>query len=202
VGSGGVTSKPASGEVPEGVHRHAALDRIRRRVLTEGLSKRQACREYGLHWHALTKILEHPKPPGYRRAGPRRKPKLEPFLPIIHEILKQDRNAPREVRLYANLVDPARFADGQLLPIFESVEMLGSGEEVVHTPDIPRYGEMARYLFERLGWDARQIELYRLRLQFPPMPSAVMVSHSLHPALGRTRRKPKPRARRGGTEES
>ncbi len=55
---------------------------IRRRVLTEGLSKRQACREYGLHWHTLTKILEHPEPPGYRRAGPRRKPKLEPFLPI------------------------------------------------------------------------------------------------------------------------
>lgn len=37
---------------------------IRRRVLGEGLSKRQACREYGLHWDTLTKILEHSEPPG------------------------------------------------------------------------------------------------------------------------------------------
>ena len=29
-----------------------------RRVLVEGLSRRAACREYGLHWHTLTKMLE------------------------------------------------------------------------------------------------------------------------------------------------
>ncbi len=71
---------------------------IRRRVLTEGLSKRQACREYGLHWHTLTKILAHSEPPGYRQTRQRPKRKLEPFLPIIHEILKQDRDAPRKQR--------------------------------------------------------------------------------------------------------
>ncbi len=38
---------------------------IRRRVLTEQLSKRQACQEYGLHWHTLTKILAHTEPPGF-----------------------------------------------------------------------------------------------------------------------------------------
>ncbi len=67
---------------------------VRRRVLAEGLSKRQACREYGLHWHTLTKILAHTEPPGYRQARPRPKRKLEPLLPIIHEILKQDQHAP------------------------------------------------------------------------------------------------------------
>ncbi len=71
---------------------------IRRRVLTEQLSKRQACQEYGLHWHTLTKILEHSEPPGYRQAQPRRKRKLAPFLPIIDEILKQDRHAWRKQR--------------------------------------------------------------------------------------------------------
>jgi transposase len=71
---------------------------IRRRVLAEGLSKRQACREYGLHWHTLTKILGHTEPPGYRQARPRPKRKLEPFLPVIHEILKQDQHAPRKQR--------------------------------------------------------------------------------------------------------
>jgi len=71
---------------------------IRRRVLAEGLSKRQACREYDLHWHTLTKILGHTEPPGYRQARPRVKRKLEPFLPVIHEILKQDQQAPRKQR--------------------------------------------------------------------------------------------------------
>ncbi len=71
---------------------------IRRRVLTEQLSKRQACREYGLHWHTLMKILGHTEPPGYRQAQPRPKRKLEPLLQVIHEILEQDRHARRKQR--------------------------------------------------------------------------------------------------------
>ncbi len=71
---------------------------VRRRVLVEGLSKRRACREYGLHWRTLTKILRHTEPPGYRQARPRPKRKLEPFLPIINEILKQDRRVHRKQR--------------------------------------------------------------------------------------------------------
>ena len=71
---------------------------IRRRVLAEGLSKRQACRAYGLHWQMLRRILARSEPPGYRHAQPRPARKLEPFLPIIHEILKQDRQAPRKQR--------------------------------------------------------------------------------------------------------
>jgi len=63
---------------------------IRRRVLVEGLSKRAACREYGLHWHTLTKMLGNSEPPGYRAAQPRAKRKIGPFLAVIAEILKQD----------------------------------------------------------------------------------------------------------------
>ena len=57
---------------------------VRRRVLTGQLSKRAACREYELGWHTLAKILAHQEPPGYRKQQPRKKPKLEEFLPIIH----------------------------------------------------------------------------------------------------------------------
>ncbi len=71
---------------------------IRRRVLTGELGKRAACREYGIHWDTLKKILEHAEPPGYRRTESRAKPKIEPFLPIIHEILKADRKVPRKQR--------------------------------------------------------------------------------------------------------
>src|SRR4051812_29899062 len=71
---------------------------IRRRVLVDGLSKRAACRQYDIHWDTLRKILEHPEPPGYRRTTPRPRPKLDPFLPVLHQILQDDRKAPRKQR--------------------------------------------------------------------------------------------------------
>jgi transposase len=71
---------------------------IRRRVLVDGLGKRAACREYDIHWDTLQKILEHPEPPGYRRTVPRPRPKLDPFLGVIHQILQDDKKAPRKQR--------------------------------------------------------------------------------------------------------
>ena len=72
---------------------------VRRRVLTNELSRRAACREYKLSWHTLKKILAHDQPPGYRQRHRRKKPKLEEFLPIIHQILEDDRSAPKKQRL-------------------------------------------------------------------------------------------------------
>jgi transposase len=77
---------------------------IRRRVLVDGLSKRAACREYQIHWDTLTKILTHPEPPPFRRAAPRPGPKLGPFLPVIHQILEDDRKAPKKQRHTANRI--------------------------------------------------------------------------------------------------
>jgi transposase len=71
---------------------------IRRRVPVDGLSQRAACREYDIHWDTLQKILDCPEPPGYRRTAPRPKPKLDPFLPVIHRILEGDKKAPRKQR--------------------------------------------------------------------------------------------------------
>src|SRR6516165_9308019 len=71
---------------------------VRRRVLAGELSKREACREYRLHWDTLTKILTHEEPPGYRQQQPRAKPTLGPFLPVIHQILEADRSAPKKQR--------------------------------------------------------------------------------------------------------
>ena len=71
---------------------------IRRRVLTRELSKRAACREYKIEWRTLQRILKHEEPAGYQLKEPRQKRKLERFLPIIHEILQQDRLAPKKQR--------------------------------------------------------------------------------------------------------
>ena len=71
---------------------------IRRLVLTKQKSKRAICQEYHLHWKTLQKILNHAEPPGYRQRQPRAKPKLDRFLPIIHEILEQDKKSPPKQR--------------------------------------------------------------------------------------------------------
>src|SRR3954465_4634827 len=77
---------------------------IRRRVLVDGLSKRAACREYDLHWDTLTNILSHAEPPGYRRTAPRPRPKLDPLLGVIHQILGADKKAPRKQRHTTNRI--------------------------------------------------------------------------------------------------
>jgi transposase len=71
---------------------------IRRRVLVVGQSKRSVCREFDIHWDTLKKILDHPEPLGYRRTAPRPRPRLDPFLPVIHRILEDDKKAPRKQR--------------------------------------------------------------------------------------------------------
>lgn len=71
---------------------------IRRRVLVEGVSKRQVLRETGMHWRTLEKILSHSAPPGYRLKRPRRRPKLGPFLDRVRQILEEDKRLPRKQR--------------------------------------------------------------------------------------------------------
>jgi len=71
---------------------------IRRRVLVEGVSKRQILRETGMHWTTLEKILAYGEPPGYQRRREPEKPKIGPFLPWIAEVLKADQTLPKKQR--------------------------------------------------------------------------------------------------------
>jgi transposase len=71
---------------------------IRRKVVVDGASKRSVCREYGLGWWTLDKILTHPEPPGYRVSAERARPKLGEFLGVIDEILESDKTAPPKQR--------------------------------------------------------------------------------------------------------
>jgi transposase len=71
---------------------------IRRRVLVDGQSMRAVQREFHLHWKTLRKILDHPEPPGYRQQRPRAKPKIGPYLAVLHQILEDDKKAPKKQR--------------------------------------------------------------------------------------------------------
>jgi len=69
---------------------------IRRLVKVEKRSKRSVCRQFGIHWDTLVKILGHTEPPGYRQGQPRAKRKIGPFLEIIDEILEGDKTVHRK----------------------------------------------------------------------------------------------------------
>ena len=111
---------------------------VRRRVLTGELSKRAACREYDLSWHTLEKILSHQEPPGYQQKQPRRKPKLEPFLPIIHAMLEEDQQAPKKQRhtawrIFQRLRDEHDFA-GSYTIVKDAVRSWRQGHQEVFLP--------------------------------------------------------------------
>lgn len=71
---------------------------IRRRVLCEELSLRQACREYHLNFRTIVKIVNQSQPSPYQQLKSRAKPVLGPFLDTIQQILTDDRSAPTKQR--------------------------------------------------------------------------------------------------------
>ena len=71
---------------------------IRQRVLRDGVSKRQILRETGMHWTTLEKILEHPSPPPYQRKERPGKPKIDPYVDRIRQILDQDKHIDKKQR--------------------------------------------------------------------------------------------------------
>lgn len=90
-------------------------------------------------------------------------------------------------------IDPRVFVEGDIrgrpvrapgqgsdrLCVHESVDYLGRGASVLHTPDVPRYSAMAGYAFDKLGWDGERFDVYRCRVQYPVMPSKVVIEFDL-----------------------
>ena len=72
--------------------------RVRRAVMVEGVSIREAARTFGLHRDTVRKTLAYSVPSGYRRQAGPRKPKLKPFTGVIDHILDDDRRVPRKQR--------------------------------------------------------------------------------------------------------
>jgi transposase len=72
--------------------------RVRRAVQVEGMSMRQAAREFGLARKTIRKMLAYSVPPGYERKKPVSRPKLGPWLGIIDQILEDDKSQPKKQR--------------------------------------------------------------------------------------------------------
>ena len=91
--------------------------RVRRAVMVDGMSIREASRVFGLHRDTVRKMLVFSVPPGYLRQSPPKRPKLEPFTGVIDRILEDDLGHPRKQRhtakrIFERLREEYRF-DGQ-----------------------------------------------------------------------------------------
>jgi len=72
--------------------------RVRRAVQVDGMSIRQAAREFGLARKTIRKMLQFALPPGYERKNPIVRPKLGPWVGVIDQILVDDRSQPKKQR--------------------------------------------------------------------------------------------------------
>ena len=72
--------------------------RVRRAVLVDQMSEREAARQFGLARETVRKMLRYAVPPGYQRQQPVRRPKLEAWVGSIDQILEQDKEQPRKQR--------------------------------------------------------------------------------------------------------
>lgn len=145
---------------------------LRRRVLVEGVSKRQILAETGMHWQTLEKILVHPAPPGYRRTVAREKPKLGPYLRRIAAILQADKTAPRKQRhtakrIFERLLEEG-YAGGYTQVKAAVHELRQRGQEVflplVHAPGEAQMD--VGFAVVRQGGQLRQIPFFVMALPY------------------------------------
>ncbi len=91
--------------------------RVRRACHVDGMSARAAAHHFGSDRKTVSKILRHSVPPGYRRERAASRPKLDPFIPVIDQILEDDKRVIKKQRhtakrIHARLRDEHGFAGG------------------------------------------------------------------------------------------
>jgi len=146
---------------------------IRRRVLGKEISKRAACVEYGLHWDTLKKILSHSEPAGYQRSQPRKKPKIGPLLPIIQQILEDDKQAPKKQRhtakrIWQRLCKEHEF-DGGYTIVKDAVRAFREGSQEVFLPLSHPPGEAQvdfGFAYVDLAGEREQVALFVMTLPY------------------------------------
>ena len=118
---------------------------IRRRVCSGEISMRQASSEYRLNFRTIRKIVRHAEPPPLHAPAPRPKPVLDPVLPILRQIIDDDRHAPPKQRhtarrIYERLRDEHGY-HGCSSTIREAVRLYKQSQAEVFIPLLHPPGE-------------------------------------------------------------
>ena len=80
------------------VYKVEVYARVRRAVQVDGMSIREAARQFGLSRKTIRKMMQFSLPPGYERKKPVVRPKLGPWLGIIDQILVDDQSQTKKQR--------------------------------------------------------------------------------------------------------
>jgi transposase len=91
--------------------------RVRRAVVVDKMSEREAARQFGLARETVRKMLRYSAPPGYRRQQPARRPKLDAWVGTIDQILQDDETRGKKQRhtakrIFERLRDEHSYAGG------------------------------------------------------------------------------------------
>jgi len=65
------------------------------------------------------------------------------------------------------------------LPMRERVEALGTGSDCGWLPEMPGYRALLGFAFEQVDWNPRDFELQRVRMAYPPTPTALVIRQQL-----------------------
>jgi hypothetical protein len=105
---------------------------------------------------------------------------------LVHDLIVRDDlfgMLKPEARVYGELDRIARAEtsrkEDDRLPTQVNVDFLGRGAPAAVTPDVPDYGQLLAWLFRRLEWDAERFDVYRIRMMYPVLPSAVVMRFGL-----------------------
>ena len=153
-----------------------------RRDARAGMSGRALARKYNVGWRTVVKALTSawPEP---RKKPPPRPSKLDPFKPVIDEILRADLDAPRKQRhtvkrIFARLIDEHAMVDVSYPVVRAYVEVrkpeirheAGRGPAEVFVPQAHRPGMEAEVDFGEVAVRLRGTTvtcfLFALRLSF------------------------------------
>lgn len=111
----------------------------------EKISKREACRRFGIHWDTLERILANPAPPGYQRKQAADKSVMAPWLGRLKELVEANGDLPRKqrytVRRMWQVLGGEGFAGGYTTVKDAVREMLKEAPKEVFMPLIQPPGE-------------------------------------------------------------
>lgn len=69
--------------------------------------------------------------------------------------------------------------EGDQLPLRERIQEIGGRPPAVATPLLPRYSEMIRWTFDRVGWNAADFTCCRFAMRYPPIPTVLLLRYDL-----------------------
>jgi transposase len=119
------------------------------------MSNSVAARHFGIDRKTVAKILKHSAPPGYRRVSRPRRPKLDAFIPVIDQILEDDKRVIKKQRhpakrIHARLQDEHGFA-GRITIVADYVREKRRRTREVFVPPVHSPGHAPIDFGETLG---------------------------------------------------